>query len=281
MVDNMRKMLRWHLEEFDNLPVGDGFTVDVTELDFSEENAVCYEKDGVVVRHWPRSHGKDGASAYRLDWNGLSFVWTGDGRPDELTVKYSQGVDIFVTEMQNDLAQMMSLKSGYPPPLYNYIIDTHHTPRFAAGYLFKEINPRIGMATHIEYEPSLNAEVLAGIRAHWNGLFVFGAPDVQVINVTKDAIWAREAVLSELGNVSRATPAQMLKAAELDEPPDVFEFPPINCPREEQQIEYLREKEINPNKYTQEDVDRELVLEMPPIKFNLKQMMAAKKKDQD
>ena len=281
MVNKMREMLCWHLEEFDNLPVGDGFEVNVTEFDFREENGICYERNGVTVRHWPRSHGKDGASAYRLDWNGLSFVWTGDGRPDELTVKYSQGVDVFVTEMQNDLAQLMSMKSGFPPPLYNYIIDTHHTPHFAAGYLFKEINPRIGMATHMEYEPALDAEVIAGIRTHWDGLFVFGAPDVQVVNVTKDAVWTREAVLPELGNASRLTPAQVLKAAELDEIPDVFEFPPVNFPREEQRIEYLREIEIDPSKYTPKDVQRDLVLEMPPVRFNVRQMMAAQQKMQD
>ena len=51
----------------------------------------------------------DGASAYRLEWNGLSFVWTGDGRPDELTLKYAKGVDVFITEIQPDLAHLQSL----------------------------------------------------------------------------------------------------------------------------------------------------------------------------
>lgn len=281
MVDNMRKMLRWHLEEFDFMPMGDGFEVDVTEFDFREENGVCYEKNGVTVRHWPRSHGKDGASAYRLDWNGLSFVWTGDGRPDDLTVKYSQGVDVFVTEMQNDLGQLMSLKMGYPPAMYNYIVDTHHTTHFGVGYLFKEINPRIGMVTHLEYEPELDEEVIAGIRAHWDGLFVTGAPDVKVVNVTKDAIWARDAVLPELGNIPRPSPAQMLKMFELDEFPDLLEMPPAKFPREEQQIEYLREIEIDPKKYTPADVERDLVLESPPMKINVKEMMAAREKEQE
>src|SRR5208337_2679473 len=124
MVENMKKMLKWHLEEFETCPVGDGFEVEVTEFDFRKENDVCYDKDGVTIRHWPRSHGKDGASAYRLDWNGLSFVWTGDGRPDELTLKYAKGVDVFVTEAQNDLGKLISLKMGLPVELYNYVIDT-------------------------------------------------------------------------------------------------------------------------------------------------------------
>jgi ribonuclease Z len=253
MVDSMRSMLRWHFDDFD----------------FRERNGICYEKNGVTVRHWPRSHGKDGASAYRLDWNGLSFVWTGDGRPDELTIEYSQGVDVFVTEVQNDLGRLMSLKMGYPPAMYNYIVDTHHTTEFAAGYLFKEINPRIGMVTHLEYEPELAGEVVAGIRAHWDGLFVIGAPDVRVVNVTPDAVWARDAVLPDLGSISMPPPAAMMKMLGLDELPDVVEFPPAKLPREEQQEAFLREAEIDPALYTPPNVQRDLVLESPPIRIDI------------
>ena len=94
MVDGMKQMLPWHLEAFDVFPIGDGYEVDVNEFDWKDENGVYYEKNGVTVRHWRRSHAKDGATAYRLDWNGLSFVWTGDGRPDELTTKYSKGANV-------------------------------------------------------------------------------------------------------------------------------------------------------------------------------------------
>ena len=33
---------------------------------------------------------------FRLDWKGLSFVWTGD--PDVNPVKFCKGVDVFVKE---------------------------------------------------------------------------------------------------------------------------------------------------------------------------------------
>ena len=68
------------------------------------------------VRHWPRSHVKDGASAYRLDWEdaGLSFVWTGDGRPDELSAEYGKGADVFVTEGTIDTPSLSALKVGSP-----------------------------------------------------------------------------------------------------------------------------------------------------------------------
>ena len=106
MIAGMKQMMRWHLENFDACPIGDGYEVEVNEFDWKDDNGLCYDKNGVQVRHWRRTHIKDGASAYRLDWNGLSFVWTGDGRPDELTLKYAKGVDVFVSELQQDLPQL-------------------------------------------------------------------------------------------------------------------------------------------------------------------------------
>jgi hypothetical protein len=151
--------------------------------------------------------------------------------------------------------------------IYNYIIDTHHTPHFAAGYMFKEVNPRIGMVTHIEYESEQNNETYAGIRQHWEGLFVMGAPDVKVVNVTKDAIWARDSVLPELGAIARPNPAQILQMLRLDEVPEEIEFPSVKMPREEQQEQFLRDIEIDPRKYYPPDVDREPITKMPPFKI--------------
>ena len=74
----------------------------------------------------------------------------------------------------------------------------------------KEVNPRVGMVTHIEYEDDLLNEVSAGIRAHWDGLFLYGAPDVVVVNVTKDAIWARRAALPGMTGANVPNPRQLL-----------------------------------------------------------------------
>ena len=279
MIENMRKMLRWHLEEFDTCPAGDGFEVEVNEFDFRKENEVCYDQDGVTVRHWPRSHGKDGASAYRLDWNGLSFVWTGDGRPDELTIKYAKGVDVFVTESQTDIGHLLALKLGSPVELINYVLDTHHTPHYAAGYLMQQIQPRIGMMTHVEYEPDLAGELVAGVRAHWDGLFVVGAPDVKVVNITKEAIWVRDASLPGLANLKKPNPADVMALA-LDTGRGLSEMvlPKVKIPREEQQDAYVRKMEIDPAKYYPPDVKRDLVLEMPSVLDIIKEKVRAKLK---
>ena len=106
-----------------------------------------------------------------IDWEdaGLSVVWTGDGRPDEKTIKYSQGVDVFITEGQLDNMALQAIKFGIPVEIPTYIVDTYHTPYYAAGTLMKEINPRVGMICHYEQNAELDIEAAAQIRAHWPG----------------------------------------------------------------------------------------------------------------
>jgi ribonuclease BN (tRNA processing enzyme) len=278
MVDGMKQMLSWHLEAFDVFPIGDGYEVEVNEFDWKDENGICYDKNGVTVRHWRRSHAKDGASGYRLDWNGLSFVWTGDGRPDELTVKYSKGVDVFVTELELDTGRLIELKYGLPAWLYNYTIDTHHTPHYATGYLINEVQPRAGMVTHFPYEEDLVNEAIAGIRAHWKGLFLWGAPDGVVVNVTKDAIWSRKAAIPE-STGSNPPPFAQLVGEPL---PKEFVVPQPRMPREEQQEQYTRDIEIDPKKYLPEDVYRDPLVKLPdPMVMDLEAMAKGGKGKKD
>ncbi|MGB9421898.1 MAG: guanitoxin biosynthesis MBL fold metallo-hydrolase GntH [Candidatus Acidiferrum sp.] len=262
MVAGMKQMLKWHLEAFDACPIGDGYEVEVNEFDWKDENGICYDKNGVTVRHWRRSHVKDGASAYRLDWNGLSFVWTGDGRPDELTAKYAKNVDVFVTEIQPDLARINQLKYGLPEFLFNYTVDIHHTLAYATGYLIKQVNPRVGMVTHLCFDNDTLNEQSADVRAHWDGLFLYGAPDVVTVNVNKDAIWQRDAVLPAFAGQPLPNPT-LLFGDPLPLNTGQGVVPQPRLPREEQQEQLTRDLEINPHKYYPPDVYREPLTKLP------------------
>jgi ribonuclease Z len=254
MVEGMKMMLGWHLDAFSVFPVGKAWDVIVTEFDFRDNGGVIYDKNGVRVIHWQRSHAKDGASGYRLDWNGLCFVWTGDGRPSKLDAKYAKGCDVYVTEMQPELVQISSGVQGVPPFLGRYTIDTHHTPGYAAGYLANQVQPRLFMTTHMPFDPYLNEEAVAQVREHWKGPFHFGAPDGVVVNVTKDQIWVREGVLPDYPN-SRA-PQFDLSGGKL-----VVPHPPTS--RAEIQEPFVRQQEIDPREYYPDDYHPELLEEWP------------------
>ncbi len=211
-----------------------------------------------------------------MEWNGLSFVWTGDGRPSELDIEYAKGVDVYVTELQQEVLEISSGVQGVPPFLGRYTVDTHHTPGYAAGYLANQIKPRIFMNTHMSYDPYLMEETVAEIRHHWKGPYHFGAPDGIVVNVTKDAIWVREGILPEYPN--NRSPQFNFDNGQL-----VVPHPTTS--REEIQEPFVREKEIDPKLYYPEGyhplllqewpVKTDLVVPMEMLPDNLKESMGA------
>ncbi|WP_411817202.1 guanitoxin biosynthesis MBL fold metallo-hydrolase GntH [Hyphococcus sp. DH-69] len=278
MIKHMKEMMRWHEENFSACPVGDGLEIDVHEFDWREENGICYDHEGVVVRHWPRSHVKDGASAFRLDWEdaGLSFVWTGDGRPDELTVRYGKGADVFVTEGMMDTPMLSAMKIGAPPALWAYVIDMYHTPYYAVGYMFNEVQPRIACVCHYEggAGPQLMNEATAEIRKNWDGLFMFGGPDVQVINVTKDRIWSREAMIPHGPAPAAFDPRWLFPKGE--RLPDSYTFPNPPIERFEQQSQFVRDREIDPHLYYPEGLYREPAQKWPGLTVNPRAMLKAR-----
>jgi ribonuclease BN (tRNA processing enzyme) len=254
MVDGMKKMLGWHRDAFSVFPVGKGHDVEVTEFDFRDNGGVVYDENGVRVIHWQRSHAKDGASGYRLEWNGLSVVWTGDGRPSHLDEKYAAGADVYITEAQTELVAISSGVQGVPPFLGRYTIDTHHTPGYAAGYLASKVNPRLFMTTHMPFDPYINEETVAEIREHWKGPFHFGAPDGIVVNVNKDDIWVREGILPDYPNS---------RAPQFDFDDGQLVVPHPTTSREEIQEPFVREQEIDPAEYYPEGYHPELLDNWP------------------
>ncbi len=248
MCDGLVKMGAW-TSAWAIGPMADGYEIEVNEFDFHDDGGVCYDKDGVKVIHWRRSHGLDGASAYRLDWNGLSFVWTGDGKPDELTAQYAKGCDVFVTEMAIDMVTLWAMKQGVSPYLGAYTIDTYHTPHYAAGYLSNLVQPRLAMSCHVSYDRELLGELLAGVRMHYKGFFAFGI-DHTVVNVTKDKIWIRESAAPESTNTRKADSDWLIKNEFDGQAPGPMTVPNPVYTGQEQSV---RDLEIPPEKYTPPD----------------------------
>ena len=275
MVEGMKMMLGWHRDAFSVFPVGKGHDIQVNEFDFRDNGGVVYEENGVKVTHWQRSHAKDGATGYRLDWNGLCFVWTGDGRPSKLDLKYAKGCDLYVTELQPELMEINSGVQGVPPFLARYTVDTHHTPAYASGYLANQIKPRMFMTTHMNFDPFLNEETVAEVREHWKGPYHFGAPDGIVVNVTKDKIWVREGVLPDFPNS---------KAPQFDfgNRQLIVPLPPTS--RQEIQNQEIRDQQLDPDLYYPEGykpdlleewpVDSDLVVPLEMLPENLKKSMS-------
>lgn len=155
-----------------------------------------------------------------------------------------------------DIGQLMTYKYGIPQELFNYTIDTHHTSHYAVGKLFADARPRLGMVTHYTQDEDIDAEMIAGIRAHYDGLFQWGI-DVAVVNVTKEAIWYRKEVIP--GKSGTVPPFRELQAeveAGRLELPEEITLPNPRLTRADQQDQKYRDMEIDPREYYPEDVFR-------------------------
>ncbi len=284
MVEGMLQMLSWHQDAFDVFPSGND--IEVVEFDFKDDGGIIYDVDGVKVSHWRRSHAKDGASAYRLDWTindeeSLCFVWTGDGRPTELDIQYAKGCDLFVTEVQTELVGLASIVQGVPAFLTRYTIDTHHTSGYAAGWLADQIQPRLFMTTHMEFDPYYNNETVAQVREHWKGPYHFGAPDMIVANITPDKAWVREGIIPDFPN-NRA-PQFNLNDGE------VFRVPMPKNSRADIQEQEIRDLEIDEALYYPEGyhpqllkewpLDRDLIVPTEVLPESMKQGMGEKQRN--
>ncbi len=265
MCRHMEEMGAWTSHQAAGMPMADGYEIEVTEFDFRDDGGVCYDKDGVKVTHWRRSHAADGASAYRLDWNGLSFVWTGDGKPDQLTAKYARNVDVFVTEMAVDMVGLWALKQGVSPYIGAWTIDNFHTMHYAVGYLANLVQPRLAMATHVSFDRELVGEMIAGVRMHYKGMFAFGI-DHTVVNVTKDRVWIREAALPETSNVARPSLEWMIQNNFGGKMPTEVT---VKSPFLANQEQSIRDLEIDPALFTPRDQMREWARMPPEMKINM------------
>ena len=258
MVGHMQKMMNWGVQANNVFPAGKGFEIEVNEFDFKDDGGVVYEKNGAKIIHWRQSHaGGDGASAYRLDWNGLSMSFTGDGRPNSLTSKYAKGVDLLITEIQAELLATTSAVMGTMPILGRLTVDTSHDPAYAAGYLYNQVQPRLAIGTHVNFDSYSNEEILAEVRTHWNGPFHLGAPDMVVVNITKDHLWVRDGIIAKFPNL---TPAQHpVKNGGI-------EIPAPKYSRAEIQDQSIRDQEIDPTLYYPAGYKPELLQAWPTKK---------------
>ena len=103
--------------------------------------------------------------------------------------------------------------------------------------------------------------------------------DLQVINVTKDAIWSREAVIADGAAPASMDPRWFVKPGE--KLPDKIKFPTPTMPREVQQEQFVRDLEIDPKKYYPPDAYREPVQKWPGVVLNPREMLKARGIDVD
>jgi len=204
-VNAVMKALTWDIKSRTGILPDVGGEVITHEFDYKKENQLVYEKNGVRITSWPAIHSLDGSVSYRLEWNGLSFVFGGDSRPNKWFIKYAKNADFVIHECFPTPAGLASFNDWEMRPA-TYVSSYIHTPPEGFGKVMAEIKPRMAVAYHTVLLADIEQGMLEGIRETYDGPLTI-ATDLMVWNVSKNAITMREAVFAD-----RVTPPPTTEA---------------------------------------------------------------------
>ena len=168
-----------------------GAEVDVHEFDYRQTHVV-YDHNGVVIKSFPAVHIYDGPVSYRLEWNGLTFVFSGDTTPSRFFVDNAQRADLLIHECFNTVAQLIE-RSGYDEKSARGIGTMAHTAPEEAGKVLALVKPRLAAVYHFFNDFDTRAEIEREIRKHYAGPLAL-AQDLMVFNVMPNEIRVRLAV---------------------------------------------------------------------------------------
>ena len=194
-VDGMSKGYAWDLETRSGALPDKGAQIVVHEFDYKQENKIIYNENGVTVRSWPAIHSLDGAVSYSLEWKGLKYVFGGDTYPNKWYMKYAAGADIASHECflpPKALAEYF----GWDLRQATYVSTQIHTEPQAFGKIMSALKPRMAVGYHSVLSPENTAAIRDEVRKTYGGPLVL-AEDLMVINVTKETIEVRMAVVDE------------------------------------------------------------------------------------
>lgn len=143
MMENLGKAFSWDIStrSKENNKADSGALVNAIDI----KEGFIWEKNGVKVTPFTVRHADfiDSALGYRIDYAGHSVILSGDTRYSENLIRYAKGADVVIHEVA--AANEASMKTS---PLINQILGFHSSPE-DAGKVFEQINPKLGVYSHI------------------------------------------------------------------------------------------------------------------------------------
>ncbi|MHC4219837.1 MAG: guanitoxin biosynthesis MBL fold metallo-hydrolase GntH [Planctomycetota bacterium] len=167
-----------------------GLQIEVTEFDWTADNNLIYNENGVTVRTIPAIHA-DQSVSFLLEWNGLKFAFSSDTLPNKWWLRHAQDADIAIHEAFIPPDLMME-KFGFAPSEAIFVGTQGHTYAAAFGKIMSMTRPRLAVAYHFQNDFDTAPAVRDEIRKTYDGPLDL-ATDFMVWNVTADEIRTRMA----------------------------------------------------------------------------------------
>ncbi|MHC5108899.1 MAG: guanitoxin biosynthesis MBL fold metallo-hydrolase GntH [Planctomycetota bacterium] len=194
-IEGLKQFYNWDIATRRGAFVAKGQELIVNEFDYRGENQVVYDRNGVTIRSFPAVHAFDGPVSFRLDWQGLSFVFSSDTFPNKWFLEYAKNASIVVHECFVTIDDLVN-RMNFPVERALLVGAQVHTPPEAFGKVMSIVKPRMAVAYHFINDFDTAPNIQEGIRKTYDGPLTL-AKDMLVWNVTKDKIRVREVVYNE------------------------------------------------------------------------------------
>jgi ribonuclease Z len=194
-VEHFLKAYNWdRMTRLANLASAPG-KITVHEFDYTAENEIVYQENGVTIRSFPAIHAGDGAVSFALEWKGMKLVIGGDSMPNTWYRKYATNADVAIHEAFMTPELLVEFYNQSPTTALGVGTYVHTAPQ-AFGKIMSEVKPKLAIAYHFFNEAGTHDIMLEAIRETYDGPLSL-AEDMLVWNITKDGITERTAVSPE------------------------------------------------------------------------------------
>lgn len=166
--------------------------IEVTEFDYTAENAVVYQENGVTIRSIPAIHAGDGPVSFILEYAGMKIIIGGDTYPNKWYIKHATNADIAIHECFLTPDELVKYYGQAPQTALGVGTQIHTSPQ-AFGKVMSTIKPRHAIGYHFFNEEGTRYGIYDGVRETYSGPLSLAA-DNMVWNITRDKITERMAV---------------------------------------------------------------------------------------
>ena len=194
-VEGLYKHYQWDYKTRDAVLNPIPGQIEVHEFDYSADNQIVYQENGVTIRSWPAIHIADGPVSFALEWNGYKFVFGGDTFPNKWFLKHATDADFVIHECF-PTPDLMVKFYGQAPTVAMRVATKIHTSPPAFGKIMSAVEPRHAIAYHFFNEEGTRYGIYDRVRETYDGPLSM-ATDNMVWNIRRDEIVERMAVWTE------------------------------------------------------------------------------------
>ncbi len=193
-VEHVRAASEWHIQSKQDLLPTSGMILEAHEVDIasfspSEPRQLVYDESGVKIYAFPVVHTIAGAMGYRLEWNGLTFVYTADSEASRFEAEQARGADVFIHEIFPHAEEFGA--RNHMPLQHAQNAMSAHTMAAELGMVFEIAQPRLGAGMHFTLDDELIDPLFEELRTTFEGPALL-MQDMTTINVTPEFIVVRQ-----------------------------------------------------------------------------------------